>query len=120
MACDLGPDHLQLTLLNWDIKSVLALNEKTKSELEISVFYLMPKHFQFRNIFSYSVPYPTFFFRTRFGIIIKNHSLILIFFFRFRLVEFFTTNVPFQSQNIINGCSRTIPSQKNGKFLCWN
>ena len=41
----------------------------------------MPKHFQFRNIFSYSVPYPTFFFRTRFGIIIKNHSFILIFFF---------------------------------------
>ena len=24
---DLGPDHAQLTLLNWDTKSVLALNK---------------------------------------------------------------------------------------------
>ena len=39
------PDHQQLTLLNWDTKSVLALNKKTESELEISFFYLVPKHF---------------------------------------------------------------------------
>ena len=26
----LGPDHLQLTLLNWDTKSVLAINNKLK------------------------------------------------------------------------------------------
>ena len=36
-------DHVQLTLLNWDVESVLALNKKTESELEISVFYLVPK-----------------------------------------------------------------------------
>ena len=28
------PDHQQLTLLNWDTKSVLALNIKTESESE--------------------------------------------------------------------------------------
>ena len=33
----LGPDHLQLTLLNWDTESVLALNKKLK----------YPIHFQF-------------------------------------------------------------------------
>ena len=33
----LGPDHLQLTLLNWDTKSVLVLNKKLK----------FPIHFQF-------------------------------------------------------------------------
>ena len=33
----LGPDHLQLTLLNWDTESVLALNKKLK----------FPIHFQF-------------------------------------------------------------------------
>ena len=39
-----GLDHQQLALLNWDTKSVLALNKKTESELEISVFYLVQKH----------------------------------------------------------------------------
>ena len=34
-----GPDHVLFTLLHWDIKSVLVLNKKTESELEISVFY---------------------------------------------------------------------------------
>ena len=34
---DLGPDHAQLTLLNWDTKSVLALNKELK----------FPIHFQF-------------------------------------------------------------------------
>ena len=33
----LGPDHLRLTLLNWDNESVLALNKKLK----------FPIHFQF-------------------------------------------------------------------------
>ena len=32
-----GPDHVQLTLLNWDNESVLAVNEKLK----------FPIHFQF-------------------------------------------------------------------------
>ena len=30
IAIELGPDHLQLTLLNWDTESVLALNKKLK------------------------------------------------------------------------------------------
>ena len=45
----LAPDHLQLTLLIWDTESVLALNKKTEGELEISVFYLVPKHFRCHN-----------------------------------------------------------------------
>ena len=40
---------MQLTLLNWDNESVLALNKKMNSELEISVFYLVPKHFRCPN-----------------------------------------------------------------------
>ena len=38
----LGPDHVQLTLLNWDNESVLALNEKTEISNSLSVFYLLP------------------------------------------------------------------------------
>ena len=30
---DYGPDHLQLSLLNWETKSVLALNKKLKSPI---------------------------------------------------------------------------------------
>ena len=30
----MGPDHLQLTLLNWDTESVLALNKKLKVNLK--------------------------------------------------------------------------------------
>ena len=41
----LGSDHVQLTLLNWDTKSVLALNKKTAIELANLVFCLVPKHF---------------------------------------------------------------------------
>ena len=37
--------HLQLTSLNWDTQSVLALNKK----LEIAVFYLVPKDFRCPN-----------------------------------------------------------------------
>ena len=43
---DYGPDHLQLTLLNWDTESVLALNKKNWKSIEnYSIFYLVPKHF---------------------------------------------------------------------------
>ena len=40
----LGPDHLQLTLLNWDTKSVL-VSTKTEISNSLSVSYLVPKHF---------------------------------------------------------------------------
>ena len=40
-----GPDHLQLTLLNWETESVLALNKKLKVNWKNSVFDLVPKHF---------------------------------------------------------------------------
>ena len=44
-----GPDHQQLTLLNWDTKSVLALNKKLKVNWKCHFFYLEPKHFQCPN-----------------------------------------------------------------------
>ena len=36
---------MQLIKVSWKTESVLALNKKTESELELSVFYLVPKHF---------------------------------------------------------------------------
>ena len=44
-SVSLGPDHLQLTLLNWDTESVLALNKKLKFPIRLQFFYLVPKHF---------------------------------------------------------------------------
>ena len=41
----LGPDHVQLTLLNWDNESILAsLNKKLKFPIHFQ-FFLVPKHF---------------------------------------------------------------------------
>ena len=34
----LGPDHLQLTLLNWETKNVLALNKKLKVNWKFDIF----------------------------------------------------------------------------------
>ena len=34
----LGPNHLQLTLLNWDTESVLALNKKLKMNWKFQFF----------------------------------------------------------------------------------
>ena len=34
----LGPNHLQLTLLNWDTESVLALNKKLKYPILFQFF----------------------------------------------------------------------------------
>ena len=36
---------MQLIKVSWKTESVLALKKKTESELELSVFYLVPKHF---------------------------------------------------------------------------
>ena len=40
ILCELGigPDHLQLTLLNWDNKSVLALNKRLKVNWKFQFF----------------------------------------------------------------------------------
>ena len=35
---NLGPDHVQLTLLNWDTKSVLALNKNPKFPIDFKFF----------------------------------------------------------------------------------
>ena len=43
----LGSDHVQLSKMFWKIEAVLAVNKKTESELELSVFHLVPKHIQF-------------------------------------------------------------------------
>ena len=35
---DYGPDHLQLTFVNWDTESVLALNKKIKENWKFKFF----------------------------------------------------------------------------------
>ena len=41
-----GPDHVQLTLLNWDIESVLTLNKKNwLVTWKFQFFYLVSKQF---------------------------------------------------------------------------
>ena len=42
---NLEPDHLQLTLLNWDTKSVLALNKKLKFPIHFQFFIQCQKTF---------------------------------------------------------------------------
>ena len=44
------PDHVQLTLLNWDNKTVLALNKNLKFPILFQFFYLVPKHFLCPNL----------------------------------------------------------------------
>ena len=39
----LGPDHLQLTLLNWETESVLALNKKLQVNWKFQFFFLVSK-----------------------------------------------------------------------------
>ena len=44
----LGPDHLQLTLLNWHTENILALNKK----LKVAIHFQVRKHFQYPNFFA--------------------------------------------------------------------
>ena len=44
----IGPDHVQLTLLDCDTESVLALNKKLKVNWKVQ-FHLVPKNFRYPN-----------------------------------------------------------------------